>query len=113
MLCAFKSISFLKCKINNSAVDVCGLIFKKLNFILSAVDFRILYNSLKRLLQHNLFFGLKGQKVSFFSYIIKKRLTVNKSPFVNKKSKSQYELRLFGSRLSYFFYNVASFSYFF
>ena len=105
MLFSLKSIYFLKGKFINAISVSSILILKNLNLILSCAEFKILYNYLKMIIQQKKVFGLNNQKVSFFRYKIKKRFTVIKSPFVNKKSKSQYDVRLFGSRLSYFFYN--------
>ena len=111
MIFVYKSIIYLKSKIIISIINR-RFFFKSIHLILCSVEFRILYKSLKKILYNFFFLGLCSQKLLFFSRKVKKRLTLNKSPFVNKKSKDQYELRLLGTRVVYHFY-IDSYFYFF
>ena len=111
MIFVYKSIIYLKSKIIISIINR-RFFCKSIHLILFSVEFRILYKSLKKLLYNFFFLGLCSQKLLFFSRTIKKKLTLNKSPFVNKRSKNQYELRLLGTKVVYNFY-IDSYFYFF
>lgn len=85
----------------------------KFNIIFSSYDYNLLLNNLnKTLCELYMVFGLLDYKIYYYPKKRSFKLTVIRSPFVNKKSKDQFELKYFKANTNFYFSNKISFIFF-